>query len=104
MSRSDVLPGGITGARKTAIVCEAYGLRCEIHMAGFGNLQVLGATAEDTSEYDEIPMGRTGQPDEVAVRAAGPPAEVSICGRRITPGRRTHTAVRAACPNTWSST
>ena len=53
MSRIDVMRGGITGARKTAIVCEAYGIRCEIHMAGWGNLQVLGATSEDTSEYYE---------------------------------------------------
>ena len=53
MSRMDVNRGGITGARKTAIVCEAYGIRCEIHMSGFGNLQVLGATSEDTSEYYE---------------------------------------------------
>jgi L-alanine-DL-glutamate epimerase-like enolase superfamily enzyme len=53
MSRIDVVRGGITGARKTAIVCEAYGLRCEIHMSGWGNLQVLGATSEDTSEYYE---------------------------------------------------
>ena len=36
MSRIDVVRGGITGARKTAIVCEAYGLRCEMHMAGLG--------------------------------------------------------------------
>ena len=53
MSRIDVVRGGITGARKTAIVCEAYGLRCEIHMAGWGNLQVCGATTEDTTEYYE---------------------------------------------------
>jgi L-alanine-DL-glutamate epimerase-like enolase superfamily enzyme len=53
MSRVDVNRGGITGARKTAIVCEAYGVRCEMHMAGFANLQVLGATSEDTSEYYE---------------------------------------------------
>ncbi len=53
MSRIDVNRGGITGARKTAVVCEAYGVRCELHMAGFGNLQVLGATSEDTSEYYE---------------------------------------------------
>ncbi|MDE0530828.1 MAG: hypothetical protein OXI01_05155 [Albidovulum sp.] len=53
MSRIDVMRGGITGARKTAIVCEAYGVRCEIHMSGFGNLQVCGATSEDTSEYYE---------------------------------------------------
>jgi L-alanine-DL-glutamate epimerase-like enolase superfamily enzyme len=53
MSRIDVVRGGITGARKTAIVAEAYGLRCEMHMAGWGNLQVCGATSEDTSEYYE---------------------------------------------------
>ena len=53
MSRIDVMRGGITGARKTAIVCEAHGVRCEIHMSGFGNLQVCGATSEDTSEYYE---------------------------------------------------
>lgn len=53
MSRIDVVRGGVTGARKTAIVCEAYGLRCEMHMAGWGNLQVCGATPEDTSEYYE---------------------------------------------------
>ena len=53
MSRIDVLRGGITGARKTAIVCEAYGIRCEIHMSGWGNLHVIGATSEDTSEYYE---------------------------------------------------
>lgn len=53
MSRIDVNRGGITGARKTAVVSEAFGIRCELHMAGFGNLQVLGATSEDTSEYYE---------------------------------------------------
>lgn len=53
MSRIDVIRGGVTGARKTAILCEAYGLRCELHMSGWGNLQVLGATSEDTSEYYE---------------------------------------------------
>lgn len=53
MSRIDVLRGGITGARKTAIVCEAYGVRCEMHMSGWGNLHVMGATSEDTSEYYE---------------------------------------------------
>jgi L-alanine-DL-glutamate epimerase-like enolase superfamily enzyme len=36
-----------------ATICEAYGLRCEIHMSGFGNLQILGATSEDTCEYYE---------------------------------------------------
>jgi L-alanine-DL-glutamate epimerase-like enolase superfamily enzyme len=53
MTRIDVMRGGVTGARKTTVVAEAFGLRCEIHMAGWGNLQVLGATPEDTSEYYE---------------------------------------------------
>ena len=53
MSRMDVRRGGITGCRKTAIVCESFGIRCEIHMAGWGNLQVMGATSEDTSEWYE---------------------------------------------------
>ncbi len=53
MSRIDVLRGGITGVKKMVSVCEAYGVRCEIHMSGFGNLQMLGATSEDTCEYYE---------------------------------------------------
>ena len=53
MSRIDVLRGGITGAKKTTAVCEAYGVKCEIHMSGIGNLHVLGATSEDTCEYYE---------------------------------------------------
>lgn len=53
ISRIDVLRGGITGAMKTAALCEAHGVRCELHMSGFGNLQVLGATSEDVCEYYE---------------------------------------------------
>ncbi len=53
MSRIDVLRGGITGVKKAVAVCEAYGVRCEIHMSGFGNLQILGATSEDICEYYE---------------------------------------------------
>ena len=53
MSRIDVLRGGVTGCLKTAALCEAFGVRLEIHMAGFGNLQVLGATSEDTCRYYE---------------------------------------------------
>ena len=34
-------------------VCEAYGLRCELHMSGWANLHVIGATHEDTAEYYE---------------------------------------------------
>jgi L-alanine-DL-glutamate epimerase-like enolase superfamily enzyme len=53
MTRIDVLRGGITGVRKLTAVAEAYGVRCEIHMSGFGNLQVLGSTSEDVCEYYE---------------------------------------------------
>jgi len=47
------LRGGITGVKKMVSIAEAYGVRCEIHMSGFGNLQMLGATSEDTCEYYE---------------------------------------------------
>jgi L-alanine-DL-glutamate epimerase-like enolase superfamily enzyme len=53
MSRIDVLRGGITGVKKLLAVCEAYQVRCEIHMSGFANLQVLAASSEDTCEYYE---------------------------------------------------
>jgi L-alanine-DL-glutamate epimerase-like enolase superfamily enzyme len=53
ISRIDVLRGGVTGAVKMASTCDAFGLRCELHMSGFGNLQVLGATSEDVCEYYE---------------------------------------------------
>jgi len=53
MTRIDTTRGGITGARKTCIVAEAYGQRCELHVGGWANLQVLGATHEDTSEWYE---------------------------------------------------
>jgi L-alanine-DL-glutamate epimerase-like enolase superfamily enzyme len=53
MSRIDVLRGGITGCHKLAAVCEAFGVRCEMHMSGFGNLQIMGATSEDVCEYYE---------------------------------------------------
>ena len=39
--------------KKMAAVCEAYGVKCEIHMSGFANLQVLGSTSEDVCEYYE---------------------------------------------------
>jgi L-alanine-DL-glutamate epimerase-like enolase superfamily enzyme len=53
MIRIDVLRGGITGCKKATAVAEAYGVKCEMHMAGFGNLQILGATSEDTCEWYE---------------------------------------------------
>ncbi len=53
MTRIDVLRGGITGVRKMVAVAEAFGIKCEIHMSGFANLQILGSTSEDTCEYYE---------------------------------------------------
>ena len=53
MSRIDVLRGGITGVKKMTALCEAFGIKCEIHMAGFGNLQILGSASEDVCEYYE---------------------------------------------------
>ena len=53
MSRIDVLRGGITGVKKMVAVCEAFGVKCEIHMSGFANLQILGSSSEDTCEYYE---------------------------------------------------
>jgi L-alanine-DL-glutamate epimerase-like enolase superfamily enzyme len=53
ISRIDVLRGGITGVMKWIGACDAFGVRCELHMSGFGNLQVLGATSEDVCEYYE---------------------------------------------------
>ena len=38
---------------KTTAVSEAFGVRCEPHMSGFGNLQILGATSEDVCKYHE---------------------------------------------------
>jgi L-alanine-DL-glutamate epimerase-like enolase superfamily enzyme len=53
MSRIDVLRGGITGCHKMAAICEAHGLKLEMHMSGFGNLQIMGSTSEDVCEYYE---------------------------------------------------
>lgn len=61
MSRIDVLRGGITGVKKMVSICEAYGVRCEIHMSGFGNLQILGATSEDVCEYYERGLEAPGR-------------------------------------------
>ncbi len=49
-SRIDVLRGGVTGVKKMVGMCEAFGVRCEIHMSGFANLQILGSTSEDVFE------------------------------------------------------
>jgi L-alanine-DL-glutamate epimerase-like enolase superfamily enzyme len=53
MSRIDVLRGGVTGCHKMAAICEAFGQKLEMHMSGFGNLNILAATSEDVCEYYE---------------------------------------------------
>ena len=53
MTRIDVLRGGITGCMKMAAIAEAAGIKCEMHMSGFANLQILGATSEDVCTYYE---------------------------------------------------
>jgi L-alanine-DL-glutamate epimerase-like enolase superfamily enzyme len=53
ISRTDVLRGGLTPCKKTVGICEAFGVKCEIHMSGFANLQLLAATSEDTCEFYE---------------------------------------------------
>lgn len=67
ISRIDVLRGGITAVRKTVHVCEAYGVKCEIHMSGIGNLHVLGASSEDTCEYYERGLLAPGVDYEAAL-------------------------------------
>jgi L-alanine-DL-glutamate epimerase-like enolase superfamily enzyme len=53
IGRTDINFGGITGVRKTVDMYEALGMKCEIHVGGFGNAQILAATSEDTCEYFE---------------------------------------------------
>ena len=53
IGRTDVNFGGITGMRKTVDMYEALGMKCEIHVGGFGNAQILASTDEDTCEYFE---------------------------------------------------
>jgi L-alanine-DL-glutamate epimerase-like enolase superfamily enzyme len=53
IGRTDINFGGITGVRKTVDMYESLGMKCEIHVGGFGNAQILAATTEDTCEYFE---------------------------------------------------
>ena len=53
MSRIDVGYGGITGAYKHVMLCQAFGIQCEMHGGGWTNTHILGATPESTCEYFE---------------------------------------------------
>lgn len=51
--RVDYHHGGLTGCWKMLNVAQAYGLKCELHGAGWAHAQMLGASTEATSEYYE---------------------------------------------------
>jgi L-alanine-DL-glutamate epimerase-like enolase superfamily enzyme len=53
MLRIDQNYGGISGCPKLATICQAYGIQCEIHGAGWAHTQILGATTEATCEFYE---------------------------------------------------
>lgn len=53
MLRIDVFYGGITGCMKLIALCQAYGLKCEIHGAGWPHVHLVAAMPESTCEYYE---------------------------------------------------
>ena len=53
MLRIETAMGGITAVKKCMDLCEAFGVKCELHGGGFGHLQVLGATSPKLSEWYE---------------------------------------------------
>jgi L-alanine-DL-glutamate epimerase-like enolase superfamily enzyme len=53
ISRGGVMDvGGITPLMKTIHLCESFGVRCEIHSPGAGNLHVLGAMGIPGEYYE----------------------------------------------------
>jgi len=52
ISRYDVAHGGITAMMKAVHLCEAFGVRLEVHGGGPGNLQVLGAMGIPGGYYE----------------------------------------------------
>ncbi|MBI4220874.1 MAG: enolase [Chloroflexi bacterium] len=53
IGRIDVNFGGITACKKAVDMYESLGVPCEMHVGGFGNAAILGATTEETCEYFE---------------------------------------------------
>ncbi|MFH1085340.1 MAG: enolase C-terminal domain-like protein [Chloroflexota bacterium] len=53
MLRIDVNYGGVTGCYKLASLCQAYGIKCEMHGSGWAHLHLVAALPESTCEYYE---------------------------------------------------
>jgi len=53
IGRIDTNFGGVTACRKAVDMYESFGLPCEMHVGGFGNAAILGATTEETCEFFE---------------------------------------------------
>ena len=53
MCRVDVGYGGITGCYKLVMLCQTYGIQCEMHGGHWTNSHILGATPASTCEYFE---------------------------------------------------
>ena len=66
MLRTDTNYGGITGCWKLINVCQAYGLKCELHFGGWAHAQLLGAAPEATCLYYERGLLRPGVDDPLA--------------------------------------
>ncbi len=53
IGRIDINFGGVTACKKAVDMYESFGLPCEMHVGGFGNAAILGATTEETCEFFE---------------------------------------------------
>ncbi len=53
IGRIDINFGGITACRKAVDMYESFGVPCEMHVGGFGNAAILGATTAETCEFFE---------------------------------------------------
>jgi L-alanine-DL-glutamate epimerase-like enolase superfamily enzyme len=53
IGRIDINFGGITACRRAVDMYESFGMPCEMHVGGFGNAAILGATTAETCEFFE---------------------------------------------------